>query len=155
MKKDIDHPVFMARKAGQGDLPVLLEWYSTQDARRFLYAAPANPEEFASYILKPHRFMVCRRGAGASGGEVGTFSLGVNGETASVGVFISEEHRGRGYLPLIFPLIAAEARAVGARVLRADIYSDNVAALRGFGAIGFRKFAWFEKVLEPGDGANG
>ena len=83
-----------------------------------------------------------------NGEPIGTFALEISETNASVGVLISEDHRGMGYLGGIFPHIVETAKTLGIRVLSADIYSDNDAAIRGFENAGFRKFLWFEKNLE-------
>lgn len=137
----------VVRDAEIGDLPTLKLWYSSPEARKFLYATPPDPTEFALYILKPHRFIVEKKTTGATV-PVGTFSLEASGTNARVGVLIGDEHRGTGLFSLMVPLIEREAEALGIRVLSADIYSDNEAAIRGFGGAGFRKFLWFEKNID-------
>jgi GNAT superfamily N-acetyltransferase len=130
------------RKVSLSDIPLLRAWYSDQESRHQLYAAPEDDTEFAYYMLQPHRFMVVSDGV-----PVATFRIEEQGAAAVLGLLVGPEFRGMGFAKKALEFAEKKARELGFHVLSVDIYSDNMSALSAFSSAGFREFIWYEKNI--------
>jgi len=66
---------------------------------------------------------------------------------ASVGIYIVPEMRGNGWGRALLAEIEKEPKDAGFIAIRADIFEDNVDALKFFKGGGYKKFQYFEKAL--------
>ena len=130
------------RKVAITDIPLLKGWYQDSESSKQLYATPEDDTEFAYYMSRPHRFVV-----ETSEGPVATFTLEPHGVSAVIGLLVNPTLRGKRLASKTLEFAEQAASELGFRVLSADIYSDNKAAIAAFNSSDFREFIWYEKNI--------
>jgi len=139
-------------KGGAGEIhlvPVEVEhiallrgWYFDPIVQRNLYGAPYDATEFARYMLRPHRFI-----AYCGEAPVGTCHIEQHDHVGVIGIVVDKRFRGMGIGEKIIAATERVAQERGIRVLSADIYSDNMSAIKMFQVCGYREFIWMEKNI--------
>jgi RimJ/RimL family protein N-acetyltransferase len=126
------------------DLPFWLEIYKDDEVRKQMYAAPTgSAEELWSYLSHRKVFTVW-----VEKKCVGGFTITIEKDLlATFGIAIHPEFRGCGYGAKIMGLLESEARKLGLKTLRADVYEDNHPCIRMLNRDGFRRFIWMEKNI--------
>lgn len=119
-----------------------LEIYNDEEARRQMRVAPtASADALWEYLSHRQVFT-----AWAGKTRVGGFTLTIEKElVATFAIAIHLEFRGCGYGAIVLGMIESEARSLGLKTLRADVYEDNHPCIRTLHRGGFRRFAWVEK----------
>jgi RimJ/RimL family protein N-acetyltransferase len=126
------------------DLPFWLEIYTNDEVSRQMYAAPTgSAEELWNYLSHRKVFTVW-----VEKKRVGGFTITIEKDLlATFGIAIHPGFRGCGYGRAIMGLLESEARKLGLRTLRADVYEDNDPCIRLLNRNGFRRFIWMEKNI--------
>lgn len=131
-------------RATRDDMLFWLEIYKDEEVRRQMYAAPtASTDALWDYLSHRHVFT-----AWAGKKRFGGFTLTIEkGLLATFGIVIHPEFRDCGYGPTLLGMLESEARKLGIKTLRADVYDDNHACIRMLNGEGFRRFIWMEKNI--------
>lgn len=118
-----------------------LEIYRDPEVMRQMYAAPTDSTKALwSYLQKRKFYSVLQ-----DGNVVGGFNFyDIHDSRACFGVVTHPNFRGKGLGRELVRLMRAEAKRLGYRTLRADIYLDNKPCLALVRKTGFRQFVWVE-----------
>jgi GNAT superfamily N-acetyltransferase len=130
--------------ASMEDMPFWLEIYGDGEVRKQMYSAPINsPGELWNYLLNRKVFT-----AWIDGLRVGGFTISAEKDLlATFGLVLHPSHRERGYGSNLLELLESEAKKLGIKTLRADIYEDNYPCIKLLNRDGFRRFIWMEKNI--------
>jgi RimJ/RimL family protein N-acetyltransferase len=108
---------------------------------RQMYAAPTSTTSALWAYLQKRKFYSVLR----DGEVVGGFNFyDIHDSRACFGVVTHPAFRGKGLGRKLVRLMKAEAKHLGYRTLRADIYLDNKPCLALVKKTGFRQFVWVE-----------
>ncbi len=145
------------RDAVAGDLPAIVEIYNSTIPGRIVSAdtEPISVEDRSDWF---HEHEPSRRPIWVveDGGEVaGWLSLSdfydarpAYHATAEIGVYVREDHRGKGIGRRLVEEAISRAPELGLKTLTAGAFGHNEASLGLFEDMGFRKWAHFPKVAE-------
>ena len=128
----------------RSDIETIKGFYESDEARNQMYAIPSKDEDIWRYFSENCKtFMVFQNDS-----EVAIFSLSkIDGGVGSFGIIVKAEYRGKGMGLEVMKMVEKEAKKMGIRTLRADVYIDNKASLRMLEKANFRPFVWLEKNL--------
>lgn len=140
-KKSGSKDELVAIRLNRSHLPAWLEIYRDPEVMRQMYAAPTfSTSSLWNYLQKRKFYSVLQDGA-----VVGGFNFyDIHDSRACFGVVTHPDFRGKGLGRKLVRLMKAEAKRLGYRTLRADIYLDNKACLALVKKTGFRQFVWVE-----------
>ena len=126
------------------DMLFWLEIYRDDEVRKQMYAAPTeSAEELWNYLSKRKFFT-----AWIGGKRIGGFTLSIEKDLlATFGIVLHSSYRNRGLGPCLVALLQSEAKKLGIKTLRTDVYEDNQRCIKVLNRDGFRKFVWMEKNI--------
>jgi RimJ/RimL family protein N-acetyltransferase len=120
-----------------------MNMYRDPQTRRQMYTPPRDLADLCAYLREHHATSVFL-GDALVGGYTLTREIDAR---ATFGILVAPGYRGCGIGDAILMRLERHAHALGIRVLRADVYSDNTACLSLLHTHGFREFVWLEKNL--------
>lgn len=162
--REMATPALNLRRCTNDDTHTVWEWREAGNAARFYRSGKATSWEdhaawFAKALSDPHRILVMAECDGRAVAHV-RFDLAKSApETASVGICVDPDARGKGLSYHALMAALAEARRRGITQVVADIHQDNRASLRLFAAAAFmaqakdKEFCQVSRFLAASDKA--
>jgi GNAT superfamily N-acetyltransferase len=131
-------------KATQEDINFWQEMYLDDEVKKQMYAAPTESVmALWDYLSSRHVFTVW-----VDDDRVGGFTISNEKDLiATFGIVIHRRYRKKGMGDFLMNELVTEAKKLGVKTLRADVYEDNIACLRVLSRKGFRRFIWLEKNI--------
>ena len=135
---------FSGSRATEADMSFWLEMYRDEEVKKQMYAAPLEtPSDLWDYLSPRQVFTVW-----LNANRVGGFTISLERDLlATFGIVIHPTHRKKRISQFVVQQLEKEAKKMGVKTLRADVYDDNFACIKSLSGQGFRRFIWMEKNI--------
>lgn len=131
-----------------GDYDRLLEWRSDQRVYRFMHTdRPPTVQEHDNWMLVASTMQGHYIIDHVVYGPVGFCSHSL-GDTASLGIYITPEYRGRGFAKDAVMMIIEIAKKAGLKHMKAVVHENNFKAMQLYYKCGFRRTPWVSMERE-------